>query len=219
MKKAEAVNALVDLNVRGWISLEEVEMNLKEINEDDRVKVLIAQLNFCRHVLPFKCEAKLFYKSETDSAGKRIDLTWEELKDNLRTVISALYSSSPEKIVKPHLKEKDQRDEAVATHKAQLMEKIKSGRIKLLTDQQKSEHLQKFIENPKSLIGLHIQHFRKEDDEGEARWCKGKVLSISEEIQNVKRTKFNVVYDSQSDRTFEYPIISHFNKGDVIILS
>ena len=167
MKKAEAVNSLVDLNVRAWMSTEDLELNLVKVEEKDRCKVLLAQLNLYKNVVPFKCDNKLYVKTKVENK-KRVDLTWQELKENLCKVISVCYSSTPEKIAKPHLKVSDERDEAVVAHKEQLMKKIKTHTLKLHTDKQKEEMLPKFIENPETFIGVQIQHLWKEEADEDA---------------------------------------------------
>ena len=159
----------------------------------------------------------MYVKTKVENK-KRVDLTWQELKENLCKVISVCYSSTPEKLAKPHLKVSDERDEAVVAHKEQLMKKIKTHRLKLHTDKQKEKMLPKFIENPEIFIRMQIQHLRKEEEDEDASWCKGTVLSVRKQHKNSKLTLFDIVYDNLPDSTRSCKLISEFEKGQVIVL-
>ena len=117
------------------------------------------------------------------------------------------------------LKGKDERDEAVRSSKSELMNKIKDSRLSQFQKQQCKNLLAEFVQFPEKLVGKEIQHKVKEEGCDEVYWSKAKIVEIIKlNSKNVKNSSFGVIYDDEPDATWTFPIISDFEKGDVIIL-
>ena len=218
LKKASAVNGLVSLNVQAWLNVKEAEEHFQTISDNAlKRKVAQAQLDFYRFVMNVKCPVNLFYKTKT-VGNKRVNLTVDELFEHLKLVITTCHLPEPSRIT-DKLKSKDQREEVVKNQKAMLFEKLKNARLLQVIKQQKSKMLPGFLSDPYTLVDKCVRHKIRETDEEEYMWCKGHVKSVSKEVpNNPKKTLYDVVYESEPNDSWIFPLLVDFEKGDLIIL-
>ena len=85
IEKAIAVNNLVLLHMQAWLTVCDAEEGFIALHVR---KVHQAQLDFYLYIMNATCPEKLYYKIKYH-ANKRVDLTLEELFENLKTVITA----------------------------------------------------------------------------------------------------------------------------------
>ena len=219
-KKAAAVNSLIENGVRAWLSAEEAEENLKFIDIDMKKKVLYAQLEFYRYVMGVKCSAKLFNKTKCEN-NKRVELTSNELFHNLKSVITVhkIPQSETKLIGKQVVKSRADQEKIVSDSKKDLMQALQQSRLSQLQKQQRLNLLPQFLAHPENIVGKVIQHKVKEEASEEVYWSKGKVVSVSLNQKNPKRSLFDLVYDDEPNNVWSFPLLVDFEKGDVIILS
>nr|XP_047144798.1 uncharacterized protein LOC124818272 [Hydra vulgaris] len=192
-KKVAACNDLINLNVRAWISLEEAEKTVFNI--------------------------EVFCKTKVEGS-KRINLSSEELYQNLLIVIQANLTPNKQSLsnnISNNLKPRTLRDAAVEDKKKELMEKIQDERLNKLIEQQKKHSLSKFINNPSDFVGFSIQHRVREEDAHEVSWERAQVVQIDQ--LNGRRTTYLVKYDNEPDEVWSFPLLIDFEKGDLILCS
>ena len=79
--------------------------------------------------------------------------------------------------------------------------------------------IKKFIENPELVIGMLIQHRIRENNDGEATWCRANAVGINKiNRSNLKRTLFDIVYDGEPDDVFTFPLILDFEHCDALLI-
>ncbi|XP_065656137.1 uncharacterized protein LOC136081830 [Hydra vulgaris] len=218
-KKVAACNDLINLNVRAWISLEEAEKTVSNIEEPLKSKVLLAQLNFYRIILCVECDKKHFCNTKVEGS-KRINLSSKELYQNLLIVIQANLTPNKQSLsnnISNNLKPRTIRDAAVENKKKELMEKIQDARLNKLIEQQKKHSLSKFINNPSDFVGFSIQHRVREEDALKVSWERAQVVQIDQ--LNGRRTTYLVKYDNEPDEVWSFPLLIDFEKGDLILCS
>ena len=105
----------------------------------------------------------------------------------------------------------------VSTGKAKLTQTLRDARMRRLTNNQARENLPKYMKEHKLLTGKSIQHHLK--DEGETWWWKGEVIGIEKPNKNnPKRTQYTVIYDTDLDNHFSFPLLAELEKGNIIVL-
>ena len=216
-KKVEAVNELVTLGIQAWLSEEQVEDNLVDIpDEEDKVKVLLAQLNFYKHVISVKCPAHLFYKTKIEPvSNKRINRDSNELLDSLLQVLKHNLIPSTYERPSSFLKGKNERDKAFAEGKEELTKKMLEARMKRFTSKQAKEHLPMLLQKPELLVGKRVHHLL--DDEGSENWQAGTVLCIQKHNKNRMRVVYSIAYTDDPDILLSFPLLVDLKKGDLII--
>nr|XP_047134825.1 uncharacterized protein LOC124812352 [Hydra vulgaris] len=163
-----------------------------------------------------KCLLKLFYKTKV-SGNKRIDLSSGDLMENLLTVIGNCNLPPPEKTSNT-LKEKNQRNDLIKKQKEKLFTTLKDSRMSHLAKQKKVLFLPALLDDPFSLVGKVILHKIKEVDEEEYFWCKADVLKIGKVGKKIKQTLYDVIYESEPGSIYTFPLLSDFDKRDMILL-
>jgi E1A/CREB-binding protein len=217
LKKANIVNELIQLKSQVWLTAEEAKDKSSKIDNDSlRKQVVRVQLDFYRYVMGAKCLLALFYKTKV-SENKRIDLSSDELMENLVTVISTCNFPPPEKISNT-LKEKNQRNDLIKKQKEELFTKLKDSRMSHLAKQKRIQFLPALLNDPVNLVGRVILHKIKEADEEEYFWCKADVVKIGNIGKKVKKTLYDVIYESEPGSIYSFPLLSDFDKGDMILL-
>ena len=113
----------------------------------------------------------------------------------------------------------NERKVIVEHQKKQLMDKTSSGSLGLLNKLQVNSMIKKFIENPELVIGMLIQHRIRENNDGEATWCRANAVGINKiNRSNLKRTLFDIAYDGEPDDVFTFPLILDFEHCDVLLI-
>ena len=217
VKKMNACNALVDNNINAWISCEQATENLKDISVEKRAAVVLAQIDFYRYVVQVKCPASLFYKTMVVNE-KRVHKSWDDLFISLKQILQ-FNKIVPDDIQRTSssLKSKEERDESFETGKAKSTQTLRDARMRRLTNNQAKENLPKYMKEPKLLIEKCIQHQLK--DEGETWWCIGEVIGIEKPNKNTpRRTQYTVMYDTDLDNNFSFPLLAELEKGNIIVL-
>lgn len=119
---------------------------------------------------------------------------------------------------KSQLKSRDVRDNVFAVQKSELMFKIREARMSQITMQQKRNFLKEFLADPNLLVGKDILHRVREEGSDEVNWEQGKVMSLIKIAKNVKRSEYCVLYASEPDNVWKFPLLMDFEKGDLILL-
>lgn len=215
-KKAECVNNLIKAGEKVWLSESEADEKIKNIEVRNRPQVIELQLAFYKNVLGVKCQNSLYYKTKMEN-GKRVRLEWEESLANLKKVIKISLVKPSEKVSLSVLKNEKEREEIVKQHKRKLAESLKESRLKKVIQQQKSSLLSDFLQEPLQVVGRKIQHKVKEEDDDVIFWSLGEVMAISKQHANPKRILFTIKYEDD-ENMFDMPILSDFEKGDVIFI-
>ena len=114
-------------------------------------------------------------------------------------------------ITKTMLKNRSDRDIVFISEKKELMKKIKHARLKRVCDQQIKGILPEFLSDPQLLVGKIIQHRVVEEDCENEFWEKGEVLRIFKRNIDIKRTVYEIKYDSEPDATWKFPFIDMSN--------
>ncbi|XP_047128216.1 uncharacterized protein LOC124808971 [Hydra vulgaris] len=217
LKKANIVNELIQLKSQVWLTVDEAKDKSSKIENDTlRKQVIRVQLDFYRYVMGAKCLLKLFYKTKV-SGNKRVDLSSGELMENLLTVIGNCNLPPPEKTTNT-LKEKNQRNDLIKKQKEKLFTTLKDSRMSHFAKQKKVLFLPTLLDDPFSLVGRVILHKIKEVDEEEYFWCKADVLKIGKVGKKIKQTLYDVIYESEPGIIYTFPLLSDFDKGDMILL-
>ena len=217
LKKANAVNELINQKTRVWLTIDDADEEFVKIEEKNKKGVLQAQLNFYRFVMNVtNCPIKLFNKTKL-SCNKRVDLSPEELFENLKTIIKTRHLPEPSR-TSDNLRDKSERETLFNEQKNEFFEKIQNARLSHLVKQQKINILPGLMNDPYMLVGKLIRHKVKELDNEEAFWCKGEVKSLVKLATNVKRSEYEVVYESELDKIWTFPLLVDFEKGDLIML-
>ena len=69
------------------------------------------------------------------------------------------------------------------------------------------------------LVGKIIQHRVVEEDCDNEFWEKGEVLRIFKTNIDIKRTVYEIKYDSEPGATWKFPLLIDMSKGDLLIIS
>ena len=223
-KKAEATNALAKIG-QLWTKEEEVDDLLyKEFDNDKaRVEAILSQIKFRKVVLKSSGQRWLFNKTKV-VGEKRVDLSLEELANNLKELIRLnpvrSMESKEEEPSASKLRPKEQRDVQFQVEKSRLYVRLQDARKKRLISHQK-EKLPELLADPEKLVGKRIKHKVVEQFEEEAFWCDGTVLELTENnLQNPIKTIYKTHYDIDPiDANWNFPLLVDLKKGDVIILS
>ena len=78
--------------------------------------------------------------------------------------------------------------------------------------------LQRFLDNPESLVGKTIKHRVKEDDIHDAEWFDAQVLKVDKIFPDPLKTKYDVQYDIDGeDETFHFALLGDLKNGELII--
>ena len=116
------------------------------------------------------------------------------------------------------LKNRSDRDIVFISEKKELMKKIKYAHLKRVCDQQIKGILPEFLSDPQLLVGKIIQHRVVEEDCDNEFWEKGEVLRIFKTNIDIKRTVYEIKYDSEPDATWKFPLLIDKSKGDLLII-
>lgn len=110
-----------------------------------------------------------------------------------------------------------ERTEGLEIQKDLFHSRIKEARMKRKANRSKSQ-LQRYLENPESLVGKRIKHRVKEDNICEAEWFDAQVLKVDKILPDPSKTKYDVQYDIDGeDETFSFALLSDLKKGDLIV--
>ena len=140
---------------------------------------------------------------------KRVDLSLEELANNLKELIRLnpvrSMESKEEEPSASKLRPKEQRDVQFQVEKSRLYVRLQDARKKRLISHQK-EKLPELLADPEKLVGKRIKH---------------KVLGLTENnLENPIKTIYKTHYDIDPiDANWNFPLLVDLRKGDVIILS
>ena len=212
LKKVEVYNSFLELGMAAWVSKDEaLDKANKIVDEKMKVKVIVGQLMFNKHILGVQCPANLFNKTK-----KGVPLSSKELLDSLLQVIEFLKLPSTYQPPTSSLKPIEVRNEAFAAGKKDLADKVQNARIGRYTAIQAQKLLPRLMEEPYLLVGKQIKHLLVDSD-GTETWDRGTVTCIEKNNKNVMRTTYSVTYDNDPDDPLSFPLLTDLKKGDLII--
>ena len=121
-KKLEAVNKLVTLGIRAWLSADEAIENLETIDdESEKRSAILAQLAFYKYVINLKCPANLYAKTKVSpESNTRVDRDSNELQDSLLQVLELNRMSADTTRPTSSMKPRKKRDQAFEKGKTAL---------------------------------------------------------------------------------------------------
>ena len=149
--------------------------------------------------------------------SKQIDLRNYELFSNLQSVIRTRTFPEPieRRII---LIERKERDILIAKQKEELSEKLRNARLSQLANQQKTNILAVILNDVNYLVGKFIQHKIMKIDTKKYFWCTGEVLRVNKLTPNLKKTLYDVVYETEENQVWTFRLLVDLEKGKVIVL-
>lgn len=98
--------------------------------------------------------------------------------------------------------------------KRQLIERRRKDRDGRMIAKEKAK-LNRFKDNPESMIGKVIKHLCKWEDDTE--WFTAKVRDMVELKADPLNIKYNIIYDDYVREVWTFPLLRDFKNGDMIV--
>ena len=216
-KKALAVNNLIQAGHKVWLTEQEVEDNIISIKEDkEKCKILLLQIVFYKDVMNVNCSKSFFNKTRMNEDGKRINLPWSELLDNLKTIMK-FSRIKPDQAIKPKkLKSAQERGDLFNSHKKDLFENLNDSRMKEFAKNQIKTLMPTFLVNPESIVGRKVRYRVKEEDDT-VHWSLAEIKKLAKPHKIPKKILFQIEF-SDDDEIYDLPVLSDFDKKDVLFI-
>ena len=215
-RQTDAVNKLVDLGVRAWITEDEAEheMKLIETSKDAKV-VVLAQISYYKEIILFGKKLKREYFTKSKDG---VELGVTDLFDKLKVLIRITRTGDSTPVSKPILKSSEERGKLVEEQKAKLKSSLFEVRLKNMMSQKKKDILPKLIANPDLLVNRRIKHFLRENKEDECIWTNGLVHKVEKYVPDTDKHVFEVSYEETPGDRFLFPLLQDMKKNEMFLL-
>ena len=220
VNRAEAVNRLITNNISAWITIDQANTKINEIEGDAAKKeAVLAQLNFYKHVM-LAGRKGVSYDFFTKSK-KGVQLTFDELFQKLLNAITCAITpdADADYIKKSTLRPVDEREQLVNEHKANMRKRVLDFRFSNFLDSKNQANLPKYKNNPQLLVNCRIRHKLKATKESDETWCLG-VVECVEKVDEVDpmKTSFGVRYMEDDEKLYYFPLLKDMQTKECFVL-
>lgn len=222
--KSAAKTVLITNNIvlsgGAWVCANEVNSKVEKLKSEGKsnsalVSAVWSQILYYKQVVKARGRKELFQKS-----SKKVSYGLDKLVQNLKEIITSIgptdsaetaaVSAGLEYFEIPVVKDN------VAASKNVHAAKLDKDRLKRKVANQKIE-LKKYLEDPKALVGKHIQHLCSEERGSEAQWVPAIVTDCVLCDENINAT-YTIEYEgSEGERQFA--LLKDMKKGNLLIES
>ena len=213
------MNKLVSFHVTAWLSVEEANEKIVDVDDANKMAVVEVQLKFYENVM-LSSNRSVPHKYFTKSKNS-VKHTFSEMFEKLCNVIKFTISpcNDNDEAMKTTLKPLDIRTDLYNESKKNLHKKITDSRQNTEIKRRNIESIPNILKNPNYFVGCTIRHLLKEDKEGPETWCTGTVKSIDKyNIADPRHNRYSVEYDDDIGAQYVFPLVIDMEKGDCFII-